>query len=867
MIKDSPRSSFRVNSRKRKLMSTPFEIMVSNQMKAHRVLFWYDPGGEHRSDFDAIWPQDYEKRVIENNEFALKYEILCEKPQTKFLLYSPSAEPEPIENWLLDVLLANGEFYADEKGAWLNELQLDSRWVSFLEHYPLFFKKAGNREGLQRRLKESMPKDNDEMFRNCCAVLFDSLGESWDDLILKLMSDCIRADDKLENALILTQMADNFCDQLSKIYSYKTQSPDAADLALSFFNDEYIRQKGGKPVLSNEAHLLMNRWKNNTRSAAYFRRISGWAARQLQIEDELAELDAETLINIDVFMDAQEMALEKLAADLECGTLPEEKLQRTLSEGAAGPWAEQLSDAWEAVAAAARFFSALNSFRLQINTWEDGFRKYVTDWFRIDRHYRRFETAVRRSKADNISEALRQALEALRDAICKAYENRYLHPLCRKWHQIITQDDGRKCSAFKPQCDFYNNTFGVSPLKRKTVVIISDGMRFDIGQELAEKMNGTERYSASLQAMQGVLPSYTPLGMAALLPHRNLELKADGKTVKVDGKSSSGIDARRAILQSYNSEADAIKATEMMELSTEKLAARLKGVRLLYIYHNEVDEEGDDKETELGTFKAAEDLLDDKSGLPALIRKCAGLRFAQIYVTADHGFLFQFTPPDDSMFPVNDPPKERTTYYHPRFVLGTDLDDQPALRKIEPRGYSTETGVFETNGEIRLRLKGAGKRYVHGGTSLHETAIPLLNIEYKTEHINQKVRITLANNTEKRIITTSVKIIEFFQQDAVREYDPMEPDKAEIQPLTVTAGFYDPETGEAVSDEHEICFNLTEPEDRLRLVQQRFTFGNNAVGIGKKVELRLTEQLSASQTNTQVLGVYTLRRVVENDFD
>ncbi len=848
-------------------MSTPFEIMVSNQMKAHRVLFWYDPDGEHRSDFDEIWAQGYEKRVIENNEFGLKHEILSEKPETKFLLYSPAAEPEPMENWLLDVLLANGKFYADEKGAWLNDLKLDAQWIPFLEHYPLFFKNTNNRERLKARLAESMPKDRDDLFRKCCAVQLDSLGESRDDLVLKLMSDCLRSDKKLEKTLQSAGLADHFCERLNDIYAYKTDGPDAEDLALSFFKDEFTRQKGGKAALTNEAHLLMNRWKNNTQSISYFRRISGWAAKQLQIESELAALDAETLINIDVFMDAQVMVLEKAATDLQSGALLDEKLLRAFSEPAAGPWAEQLTDARDAVAAAARFNEALNGFQLLINTYEDGFRKYVTDWFRIDRWYRRLEIAVRKSTSDNIPDSLRHTLETLQGAIRTAYESRYLHPLSHKWQQIISMDDGRKCTAFNRQCDFYDNAFGPRPLKRKTVVIISDGMRFDIGQELAEKMNGTDRYSASLQAMRGILPSYTPLGMAALLPHKSLELKADGKTVKVDGKSSAGIDARRAILQTYNSEADALKASDIMELSTEKLNARLKGVRLLYIYHNEVDEEGDDKETELGTFKAAEELLDEKSGLPAIIRKCAGLKFSQIYVTADHGFLFQFSAPDDSMFPVNDPPKERTFYYHPRFVLGTELDDQPALMKIEPQGYTAETGVYETNGEIRLRLQGAGKRYVHGGTSLHETAIPLLSIEYKTEHINQKVRVALANNTEKRIITTSVKTIVFFQQDPVREYDPMEPDKAEIQPLTVTAGFYDPETNEAVSDEREITFNLTEPEDRLRQVQQNFTFGNNAVGIGKKVELRLTEQLSASQTHTQTLGVYTLRRMIQNDFD
>lgn len=848
-------------------MGTSFDIMVSNQMKAHRVLFWYDPGGEHRSDFDEIWSQGYEKRVIENNEYALKYEILRVKPETKFLLYSASAEPEPMENWLLDVLLANGRFYADEKGAWLNDLKLDTKWIPFLERYPLFFKNASNRERLKVRLEESQPKDNEDMFRKCCAVQLGIVGESRDDLVLKLMSDSIRSDHKMEKALQTTGLAEHFCEQLNDIYGYKTDVPDAEDLVLSFFKDEYTRQKGGKAALTNEAHLLINRWKNNTQNLSYFRKISGWAARQLQIEGELAELDAETLINIDVFMDAQMLVLEKAAVDLQSGALLDEKLLRSLSEPAAGPWAEQLADVRDAVAAAARFNEALNSFRPLINTYEDGFRKYVTDWFRIDRYYRQFETAVRKSTSDGISDSLHQALETLQGTLCTAYESRYLHPLCHKWQQIIREDDGRKCTAFNRQCDFYDNAFGPRPLKRKTVVIISDGMRFDIGQELAEKMNGTDRYSASLQAMRGILPSYTPLGMAALLPHKSLELQADGKIVKVDGKSSAGIDARRAILQSYNTEADALKASEIMELSTEKLNARLKGVRLLYIYHNEVDEEGDDKETELGTFKAAEDLLDERSGLPALIRKCVGVKFSQIYVTADHGFLFQFTPPDDSMFPVNDPPKDRTTYYHPRFVLGTDLEDQPALMKIEPQGYSAETDVYETNGEQRLRLSGAGKRYVHGGTSLHETAIPLVNIEYKTEHINQKVRVSLANNTEKRIITTSVKTVVFFQQDPIREYDPMEPDKAEIQPLTVTAGFYDPETGEAVSDEPVITFNLTEPEDRLRQVQQNFTFGNNAVGIGKKVELRLTEQLSASQTYTQTLGVYTLRRMIQNDFD
>ena len=63
---------------------------------------------------------------------------------------------------------------------------------------------------------------------------------------------------------------------------------------------------------------------------------------------------------------------------------------------------------------------------------------------------------------------------------------------------------------------------------RRAFVIISDAMRYEIAEELTGYLNGTYRVQAELSSQLGVLPSYTALGMASLLPHSKLEYTEKG---------------------------------------------------------------------------------------------------------------------------------------------------------------------------------------------------------------------------------------------------------------------------------------------------------------------------------------------------
>ena len=89
----------------------------------HRVVFWYDAQKELRADYEAVDMPGITKLEIAGNEYGLKYRILREEPQQKFLLYHEGPQPENMDNWLLDVLLAHGQHRsgdhaADRIGAW-----------------------------------------------------------------------------------------------------------------------------------------------------------------------------------------------------------------------------------------------------------------------------------------------------------------------------------------------------------------------------------------------------------------------------------------------------------------------------------------------------------------------------------------------------------------------------------------------------------------------------------------------------------------------------------------------------------------------------------------------------------------------------
>ena len=102
--------------------------------------------------------------------------------------------------------------------------------------------------------------------------------------------------------------------------------------------------------------------------------------------------------------------------------------------------------------------------------------------------------------------------------------------------------------------------------KERTVVIISDAMRYEVGAELAALLAEDPKSTVQLTPRLGVLPSYTRLGMAALLPHTRMEMTPEYQ-VLIDDMPCENLAQRQAVLQKRVPQSGCIQFDDLKAMS------------------------------------------------------------------------------------------------------------------------------------------------------------------------------------------------------------------------------------------------------------------------------------------------------------
>ncbi len=119
-------------------------------------------------------------------------------------------------------------------------------------------------------------------------------------------------------------------------------------------------------------------------------------------------------------------------------------------------------------------------------------------------------------------------LKSLDDYIEALYSNWYLAELSRNWNEVLEAENRMQAwqiPGVPRQQNFFNEVVKPqfqNPQIKRVFVIISDALRYEVAEELGNQINTEKRFTAELRSQLGVLPSYTQLGMAALLPHEQL---------------------------------------------------------------------------------------------------------------------------------------------------------------------------------------------------------------------------------------------------------------------------------------------------------------------------------------------------------
>ncbi len=831
-------------------MSERIAASLARFFEEKRIVFWYDVACDMRETFDALDMPNVTKLTIANNEFGLKYRILRQEPHVKFLLFYEGAEPPLADNWLLDVQLSSGVFKADQTTIWLSELGLELAFAPVLQDHVEFFRSKHRVDTLK---KIRQPNDTPGQMRQRMLAICAGAQGGLDTVVEALLADL---SDNKEDGLKLIErvgLMGFLWKQVANAYGYKSDTPDIEDFAISLFKSSYAMGLHESSTLNAEALLMFRRWKNDKAGSLSFERLSHRYAEVLQISNDIARRDFRDLIDIDYFEEIDREIIRKLVQGLSAQTLTPGEVLKWVRERRQSHWFDQFSDIYQAIGHATEFQQGLAEATLGMTSLAEGFARYSSTWFRLDQHYRKFIYHMQQSGQASL-------LGELFDRIENLYVNSYLLPVNDAWQELINRSPHWEISGIDRQLDFYRDQAAAFRRKdQKICVIISDAMRFEVADECLSRIRALNRFEAELKPMLGVLPSYTQLGMAALLPHRALRIAEDDSGLVFDGEQSTQGQANREKLLESGRAGDRVvtfKSEEVMNLKGDEAKDVFRDHDVIYIYHNRIDVVGDKLATEERLPEAVEGALED---LIALVRKLTSANASNILITADHGFIYQHRALEESDFSIAEVQGGEVLYRNRRFVMGKNLPVTPGMRKFTSAELSLngELEALIPNSINRLRVKGAGSRFVHGGASLQEIVVPVIRVGKGRESDVRQIDVQILASG-RNLISSGQIAVTFYQAQPVTD---------KLHPRNLRAGIYSA-TGELISDMHELVFDFRSDNPREREIPRKFLLARQADKFNNQdVFLKLEERVGkTSHYQDYVSQRFQLRRGIATDF-
>lgn len=827
-------------------------LALTNLFDKQRIVFWYDTRHEFRADFAALEIPGVEKIELANNEFGVKYRVLRAEPAKKFLLYRDGPEPDHLHNWLLDVQLASGHtFRTDQVALWLAELELGQDRYPLLETHVAFFEASKRREALHAML-DSADSQNilcQKMLAVCvgCAPRLDVMLE-------ELLADLAKGTDGRIKLIERSGLSEFLWERMKRAYGYASDQPGLRDFVIELFKTCFFADldTAYKARLTAEAHVFIKRWKDSRTHSHSYETLSNECAAILQIDEKLQGIDYRVLKELDYFELIDQKILRELLREVVARTVSAHEVEQWVRQRRQGHWFERFKDVYLAIEHGAQFIQLLDIAQLEMSSLEDGVKKYAQTWFRLDQRYRKFIHHAKESGQASLLQELNQLIENL-------YTNNFLVRLNDRWQTFVDASVRWEALSVVSQAQFFS--YFVRPYlerKAKVCVLISDAFRYEIGDELQSLIRREDRFDAELVPVLSCLPSYTQLGMAALLPNQTLQLiEDDSGQVLVNGQSSMGSVNRAKILASTVPASAVVLAKDVLGMGREESRALMRDNEVVYVYHNLIDKTGDTRDTEERVFGAAEETLGE---LLRLVKKLTNANASNLLITADHGFIYQNQPLADSDFLSDEPEGSQILYTDRRFVLGKGLQTKPGFKTFSPEQLSL-TGALEVQipkSINRLRLKGSGSRFVHGGATLQEVVIPVISVNKKRQSDVGRVDVEFIGASGKTITTGQLAVV-LYQTEPITE---------KKQARRLKAGIYNL-AGELISDTHDLTFDFASDNPRERELSVRFILSRKADEFNnQQVELRLDEQVDGTSHYTKYKAVrYAIRRSLSSDFD
>ena len=851
-----------------------------------RIVFWNDPQQEFDRTVESLGLENVNVvRLDQSGGIETKLRIERDEPQAKFLLYAPEEEPEFEDDILLDIRLYSRPFRADRSSIILDELGLARQHLrSHLTLRRKFFDRKerlsklkhlvdadDNELDLDRKMLTVVTKaDQPELF-NIVRTLFHSMSEQ-EEIDLEVTPPAWTQIEKFD-------LDGSFWKLVSTAFGYDDENPTLQKLLMRLMLSDFAHQLGiDVPIAiqklqlsrsgTHNAVVCLAQWRDSAKQATSFNVLSDVIAGTTNIDEQLQGLEPEKLVDAVTFRNVDRAILlgllERVASTKD--HIKADSIREIVGRRQDEHWIASLSvpeqqrkarhAAYEAVAVAAEFFDLRNQHAdgFDGDTAEEMYKLYTDELYKFDQLYRHFchNADVAESQAWDILKSLRKEVEA-------AYKNWFLVQLALKWGKFVGGGllDKWEIPGIPNQHRFYEKHVGSRQREaenRRSFVVISDAFRYEAATELAKVLNGEYRFQAELTTQLSVLPSYTALGMASLLPHKQLEYTDKGD-VLADGVSTSGSDNRNTILSKV--EGMVIGADALLGMKKEEGRQLVDGMKVVYVYHNEIDTRGENAATEADTFQATHEAIRELADIVRYIIN--NLNGNYVVVTADHGFLFtESSPGETDKSKLADKPAG-TVKAKKRYLIGYNLPEYEDAWRGKTEITAKCDGGMEfwiPKGSNRFHFTG-GARFIHGGAMPQEIVVPVITVrQAKSKKALEKTKtkqVSFSVLGSNHKITTHTHRFKLIQ---------MEPVSDRAKALTVKIAIYDGD--EPVSSIETVTFaststNLDDRQQSVMLTLQDQQFDKN-----KRYRLVLKDANTDFELQSQDVNI---DRAITDDFD
>ena len=749
-----------------------------------RIIFWYDEDREFEDKLEDIEIANAKLLVLTGtNNFAAKKLLNVDDTTSNYLVYSPITYESLEDDWLLNIELYSEEFRADLISIWMNEMELPATpdFRRLVKVYKKFFGAQPRRAAFTKLNKGITTASQMHL-----AVMAAICGTT-DMQPGSIVQAVIRGG---------TDMASN--EVFQSLRSYGAEEPFWALVkqASGYYEGEdasiermitHILLTATTRTLRIEYLAGLDSFISTPHQAWCYDFVSEWIAEEEKpelieilrsVEEELnlrkrfQQIPMEDLVRTEVFPCVNECILTQLMMEISNHIINVDVITSTVEKRRTLAWYDEVRCYYEGILQVAKMQAFFLEHSAGFHTVEARkvWKEYTEDYYHMDTYYRQYHLAFGKSLTvgnDHLDDLFKQVT----DKVEGLYTHWFLGELGNNWSDACADELAQygRVLEVPQQVDFYGQ---IKDEDNRIFVIISDAFRYEVAASLAEQLRRETQSKVALRACAGIFPTVTKFGMAALLPHKELtveERSSGGLQILADGMSTEAGN-RDKVLKTANRNSVALKYTDIAPMKRAERSALVKGMDVVYIYHDKVDEASHTSDSMV--FPACDDAIEEIKNIVRIIRnEFSGTR---VYITADHGFLYTYSPLSEDAKVDKTTPSEQDVEIDRRYLItrkGATPDYLLPVKFMDDR-YD----AFAPRASVRIKKKGGGLNFVHGGISLQEMVVPIIEYHYlrndskayqrnKAKYDTKPVEIGLLSASRK--ISNMIFSLNFYQKEAV----------------------------------------------------------------------------------------------------